>query len=58
MRGILRPTVAMKDEAGWGGGLRSLCAILNVVVMSCVLFFFEILYLITLREKRSVIMQI
>lgn len=57
MRGILRPTVAMKDEAGWGG-LRSLCAILNVVVMSCVLFFFEILYLITLREKRSVIMQI
>ena len=24
-----------------GGGLRSLCAILNVVVMSCVLFFFN-----------------
>ena len=32
--------------------------ILNVAVRSCVLFFFEILCAITLREKRSIITQI
>ena len=40
------------------GGWRSSCAILNVAVISCVLFLFEILCAITLCEKRSMITQI
>ena len=40
------------------GGWRSSCAILNVAVRSWVLFFFETLCAITLREKRSIITQI
>ena len=40
------------------GGWRSSCAILNVAVRSWVLFFFETLCAITLREKRSMITQI